>query len=66
MSGVKRDNMIIAGRLATPGRSTRGMLRCIWRSLLEGAAMYGAAVHGRPDPEYFRSEVAHREVRSGD
>ena len=44
--GDKRDNTI-AGR----------MLRYLWRSFLEGAAMYGAAMHGWPKPEHFQTHV---------
>ncbi|MBV8457567.1 MAG: hypothetical protein JO122_13240 [Acetobacteraceae bacterium] len=46
MIGDKRDNTI-AGR----------MLRYLWRSFLEGAAMYGAAMHGWPKPEHFQTHV---------
>ncbi len=58
MSGEKCNNMISIGRLAIPGRPARRVLRYLWRSFLEGAAMYGAAMHGWPNPEYLRSDVA--------
>lgn len=61
MRSEKYDNAILVGRSAAPGRSARGVLRCIWRAFLDGAARYGAAMHGWPNPDYFRSDVTPQE-----
>lgn len=58
MIGGKCRNTIIVERSAMSGRSARGILRCIWAAFLDGAAMYGAAMHGWPNLEYFRSDIA--------
>jgi hypothetical protein len=41
--------------------TTSRVLRYLWRSFLEGAAMSATATHGWPNPEYFQSDVARRE-----
>jgi hypothetical protein len=61
VSGEEYDDAIIIERFATPGGLGRGILRFLWRSCVKGAAMYGAAAHGFPDPEYFRPNVARQE-----
>jgi len=55
---VKRDD-VTGDTLATQGPAMR-LLRVVWSALLDGAAMYGAAIHGYPNPEHFQSDVASR------
>ena len=54
---VKRHDAIMAGGMpASRGPAVR-LLLVIWSALVDGAAMYGAAVHGYPNPEHLRSDV---------
>ena len=61
MSGQEYHETIIVERWATPDRPRRGILRFLWKSFVEGAAMYGAAMHGYPDPEYFQFVMTRQE-----
>ncbi len=61
MSGEEYDETILVERLVTPGRPRRGILRFLWRSFVDGAAMYGAALHGYPDPEYLQFVMTREE-----
>jgi hypothetical protein len=61
MSSEEYDEIIIIERSATPDRPGGGILRFLWRSFVEGAAMYGAAMHGYPDPEYLQHVMIHEE-----
>lgn len=51
---------IVVDRLATPGRPAQGILRFLWKSFVEGAAICGAAMHGCPDLEYLQSVMTHQ------
>jgi len=59
--GEEYDETIVVECLATPDRPRRGILHFLWRSFVKGAAMYGAALHGHPDPEYFQSIMTRQE-----
>ena len=48
------DETLIVQRFGAPGRPGRGILRLLWRSFVDGAAMYGAAPHGYPNPEHLQ------------
>ena len=61
VNGEDYDETIIIERLAIPDRPGRGVLRFLWRSFVDGAAMYGAALHGYPDPEYLQFVMTHEE-----
>jgi hypothetical protein len=61
VNGEEYYETIIVERLATPDRPRQGILRFLWRSFVEGVAMYGAAMHGYPDPEYFQFLMTRQE-----
>ena len=56
---IKLDDATMAGDALASKGPTRRLLRAVWSALLDGAAMYGAAVHGYPNPDHIRSDVAH-------
>lgn len=60
MTGVKveRDDAIMAVNSLASRASAVRLLRVVWRALLDGAAMYGAAIHGYSNTEDFRSDIA--------
>lgn len=60
MNGEEYDT-IVADGVATPDRPCRDILRLLWRSFVEGAAMCGAAMHGCPDLEYLQSVMTRQE-----
>ena len=60
MNGEEYDTIVV-DRLATPDSPGRGLLRLLWRSFVDGAAMYGAAIHGWPDLEYFQYVMTRQE-----
>jgi hypothetical protein len=55
VNGEEYGATIIVERLATPDKPGRRILRLLWRSFVDGAAMYGAAMHGYPNPEHLQS-----------
>ena len=57
-TAIKRDDATMAGDVVTSKGPAMRLLRVVWSALLEGAAVYGAAVHGYPNPDDLRSDVA--------
>jgi hypothetical protein len=60
MTGIKieHDDAIMAGGIPASRGPAMRLLLVIWSALVDGAAMYGAAVHGYYSPEHFRSDGA--------
>jgi len=58
MINSELDETKVVEHIEATGLTAMSVLRGVWRALLDGAAMYGAAFHGCPVLDDTRSDAA--------